>query len=140
MEMLDLLSNLQVSLKQGEELETVWQHFYRLTALADVFSKSLSEPLPRLKEALSDVLWNAFAQSIPIREFVGLRLAGSGFYHGVSSARGLMVTYFYFKEMNVGVAAVPNPPLSTNIELHRFSLNHTRKHAKVTTNPPVTLH
>ena len=140
MEMMDLLDNLQVSLKQGEELEKVWQHFYKLTALADVFSKSQSEPLPHLKEALSEVLVESFDESIPVREFVALRLAGSGFYHGISSARGLMVTYFYFKEINAGVVAVPNPPLSKHVELHRFSLNNTEKFSKLITNPPRILH
>ena len=140
MEMMDLLDTLQVSLKQNEDLETVWQHFYKLTALADVFNQSQSEPLPRLTEALSDVLVDSFAETIPVRDFVALRLTGSGFYHGMSSARGLMVTYFYFTEINAGVVAVPNPPLSEQIELRRFSLNPDEEYAELITNPPCILH
>lgn len=137
MDLLGLLNKLQISLKRGEALEVVWQHFYKLTESADVFSKSQNEPLPNLTNALSGVLVESFSETIPIREFVALRLQGSSFYHGISSARGLMMTYFYFKEIDIGVVAVPYPPLSTQIELRRFSINASYDSS---TNLPRVLH
>lgn len=116
----DAIQAIRLSIISHEEPEITWHHFYSLNSEFNLFEYSDSQSLPELQPTLERAVNSSLDIDVPINELLTFRVVKSTLYHGICWARGVIMAFFYFADIEAGIVAIPNPPMSQEVDLVRF--------------------
>jgi hypothetical protein len=121
---LQRLPSLKLKMVSGGDLFAIYQYFLDHFGENDEFMQmGVKTRNPMIEQVLTQIARSIFKEKIqpPQRSRI-IRIPERGFLHGSCIFKDRIASFFYFEDIDSGMAAFLSPSLSSGTEMARFSI------------------
>ncbi|MFN3331558.1 MAG: hypothetical protein ACK47M_03455 [Caldilinea sp.] len=133
---LQRLPNLKLKMVSGADLYEIYHYFLDHFGENDEFMQmGVQTSSPMIEEILTQIARSIFKENVrpPQRSRI-IRIPERGFLHGSCIYKGRMASFFYFEDIDSGMAAFLSLQSPDRTEMARFSIRTPGKRATVENN------
>jgi hypothetical protein len=117
------LDALRISLRRATDFMDPWVQFHDEVAMAPtLMEEGEHADNPNLLEVLAALSGKVFGQRAEPQNVLLMHVGEHGFWHGTCRLGPRMAVFFYFEELDMGLAGIVKSLTDTKVDLVRFSL------------------
>jgi hypothetical protein len=134
---LSRLDELKSRLAGATSFSEVWDFFFDHYGNAAFMEVGQRTEQPVLQAAIEGIAEQVFKSKHAFVDFLVIEIAEKQFFHGCSMLdNGAMVSYLFFADINMGMAAVVRSPFGGETTFGRFSVAQLKPGKTVFAKPP----